>query len=53
MKSFKYRPVAQLEMSFIDFLILSSGNPFVQRSGSFCAIVVQGIMRNNSVKLLS
>ena len=33
------------------FLILSSGSPFVQRSGNICAILVEGIMRNNSVKL--
>ena len=33
------------------FLIWSSGCPFVQRSGTICAILVEGIMRNNSVKL--
>ena len=33
------------------FLIWSSGGPFVQRSGPFCAILVEGIMRNNSVNL--
>ena len=33
------------------FLICSSGSPFVQRSGTICAILVEGIMRNNSVKL--
>ena len=32
------------------FLIWSSGSPFVQRSGTICAILVEGIMRNNSVK---
>ena len=26
-------------------------NPFVQWSGTICAILVEGIMRNNSVKL--
>ena len=33
------------------FLIWSSGCPFVQRSETICAILVEGIMRNNSVKL--
>ena len=33
------------------FLISSSGSPFVQRSGTICAILVEGIMINNSVKL--
>ena len=32
------------------FLILSSGGPFVQQSGNICTILVDGIMRNNSVK---
>ena len=32
------------------FLIWSSGGPFGQRSGTICAISVDGIMRNNSVK---
>ena len=31
------------------FLIWSSGSPFVQRSGTICAISVEGIMRNNIV----
>ena len=33
------------------FLIWSSGSPFVQWSGTICAILVEGIMRNNYVKL--
>ena len=33
------------------FLIWSSGGPYVQRSETICAILVEGIMRNNSVKL--
>ena len=33
------------------FLSLSSGGPFVQQSGTICAILVEGIMMNNSVKL--
>ena len=32
-------------------LIWSSGGPFVQRSGTICAILFKGIIRNNSVKL--
>ena len=33
------------------FLIWSSGGIFVQWSGTICAILVDGIMRNNSVNL--
>ena len=33
------------------FLIWSSGSPFVQRSRTICAILVEGNMRNNSVNL--
>ena len=33
------------------FLIRSSGNPFVQRSVTICALLVESIQRNNSVKL--
>ena len=33
-------------------LIWSSGSPFVQRSVTICAILVEGIKRNNSVKLV-
>ena len=33
------------------FLIWSSCGPFVQRSGTICAILVEGIMRNNSLNL--
>ena len=32
------------------FLIWSSGSPFVQRSGTICAILLWGIKRNNSAK---
>ena len=38
-------------MSLNTFHILSSGSPFVRRSGTFCAILVKGFMRNNSVEL--
>ena len=31
------------------FLIWSSGSPYVQRSVTICAILVEGFMRNNSV----
>ena len=33
------------------FLMWSSGGPFVEQGGTICAILVAGIMRNNSVKL--
>ena len=33
------------------FHIWSSGNPFVQRSGTICAILVEGIKIKNSVNL--
>ena len=36
---------------FKEFLIWSSGSNFVQRSLSICAILVEGTIRNNSVKL--
>ena len=33
------------------FLIWNSGSPYVQLSRTICAILVEGITRNNSVKL--
>ena len=33
------------------FLIWSSGGPFLKLSGTICAILVEGIMWNNFVKL--
>ena len=33
------------------FLISSSGGPFVRHSGTFCGILEDGIMRNNSMNL--
>ena len=33
------------------FIICSSGSPSVQRSGTICAILVECIKRNNSMKL--
>ena len=41
----------QEEMSIKDISNWSSGGPLVQQSGTICAILVDGIMRNNSVKL--
>ena len=38
-------------MSFKDIFIWSSGGPFVQRSGTICAISVKCILRNSYVKL--
>ena len=37
-------------MLFKDISIQSSGDPFIQRSGTICAVLVEGIIRNNSVK---
>ena len=39
------------EMLFKDFYHFSSGSHFVQQSRRFCAILVDGVMRNISVKL--
>ena len=47
----KFGPVVQEEMSLKTFLILSSDSPFVQCNGTICAILEEGIMRNNPVKL--
>ena len=44
--SFQIGLLSVQEMSFKD---LSSGSPLVQKSGTICAILVGGIMRNNSV----
>ena len=33
------------------FLIFSSGGHFIQQSRTVCAILIEGIMRNISVKL--
>ena len=33
------------------FLIWNSGSPFAQHRGTICAILVEGIMRNDSEKL--
>ena len=47
----KFGPVVQEEMPLMIFLIWSSGNPVAQQSVTFCTILVEGIMRNNSMKL--
>ena len=41
-----FKRICRLKIVFI----WSSVGPFVQRSGTICAISVEGIMRNNSVK---
>ena len=38
-------------MSFKDITYLELWQPFVQRSRTVCAILVEGIKRNNSVKV--
>ena len=38
-------------MSFEDIFIWSSAGTFVQQSIALCAILVKGIMKNNSVNL--
>ena len=47
---FEFGSVVQ-EMSFLRFHIWSCGGPSVPWSGTICAILVEGIIRNNSVKL--
>ena len=47
---FEFGLVVQ-EMSFIDISYLELWQTFVQRSGTICALLVEGTMRNNSVKL--
>ena len=38
-------------MMFEDFSLLSSGGHFAQRSGNIWAIMVEGVMRNTSMKI--
>ena len=38
-------------MPFKGISYLDSWKPFVQQSGTICAILVENVMRNNSVKL--
>ena len=51
MNYFEIGPVVHEEMSFTDISYLELWRPFIQRSEIICAILVEGIMRNNSVKL--
>ena len=44
-------PVVQEEMSFEDISYLELWRPFVQWKGTIFAILVESIMRNNSVNL--
>ena len=48
---FKFRLVVVVEISFKDIFISSSGYHFIQRSRMVYAMLVEGIMRNISVKL--
>ena len=41
--------VQEMSIKYISYL--STGSPFVQLSGTICAIFVEGILRNSSVKL--
>ena len=43
--------VVQQEILFKDISYLELWQPFVLWSGTLCAILVEGILRNNSVKL--
>ena len=45
----EFGPVVR--MSFKDISKFSSGGHYVQQSGTVCANVIEGIMRNISVKL--
>ena len=45
----KFELVVQMEMSFTDISYVELWQP--KGTGKICAILVEGIMRNNSVKL--
>ena len=47
---YKFGPVVQ-EMSFKDNSYMELRQAFFQGSKTICAFLVEGIMRNNSVKL--
>ena len=51
MELFEIGPLATEEMWFKDFSTFSSGGHFVQLSGTILAILVEGHVRNISVKL--
>ena len=46
-----FEPVVQEEMSFKDITYLELCGSFFWRSKTICAILVEGIMRNNCLKL--
>ena len=46
----EFGSLVQQRCRFKTFLIWSSGDSFVQQSGTICAILVKGIMRYNSAK---
>ena len=48
----KFRLVYQEAMSFKKNHIYSSGSLFVRWIGTICAILEEGIMRNDTVKLV-
>ena len=48
---FEFGLVVLEEMSLKDISYLELWQPFVQWSGTTCVILVEGITRNNSVKL--
>ena len=48
---FEFGPVVQEQRLFKLFVIQCSGGPHVQRSGTFCAILVDDIMGNIYVKI--
>ena len=50
-KFMKFRPVYQEEMMSKDISYLVLWWPFFQRSRNICAMLVEDIMRNNSVNL--
>ena len=47
----EFGPVVQKEMSFEDISYIELWQPFVKQTQNICAILVEGIMRNNSLKL--
>ena len=46
-----FEQVVQEEMSFLKIILWSPGGPFVQRSGTICASLVEGFIGNLHVKL--
>ena len=50
MKIFEFEPVVWRKCRLKIFLIWISGSPFVRGSGTICVILVEVIMRKNSMK---